>query len=133
MWRGAKIGAVSLGVVGFVGGLTVCVAYHLPFPPIAVTEIGALLGGCMGALAGYAWCYPGGRSALRGTLTGASLGLFPAGLVHGAVSIPIWLACVFLATLLGYQSSCTPTRADFKSEWKVGKPGKLERHKSGPF
>jgi len=118
MWRGAKIGAVSFGLVGFVSGITVCVAYHLPFPPIAVTEIAALLGGCLGAMAGYACCYPSGRATLQGTLSGALLGLPLAGLFQGAVSLPVWLACVLLASLLGYQSACTPTTAP-ELPWKT--------------
>lgn len=118
MWRGAKMGAVSLGLVGFVGGITVCVAYHLPFPPIAVTELGALLGGCLGALAGAAWCYPAGRSALKGSFGGSIVGLAPAGLFHGSVSITIWLACVLLACLIGYQSGCVPQTPP-ESNWKI--------------
>ncbi len=118
MWRGAKIGAVSLGLIGFVGGITVCVAYHLPFPPIAVTEMGVLLGGCLGAMAGYAWCYPAGRSALKGAFGGASVGLVPAGLFYGSISITIWLACVLLAALIGYQAICLPEKPQ-ESDWKV--------------
>lgn len=118
MWRGAKIGAVSLGLVGFVGGITVCVSYHLPFPPIAVTEIGALLGGCLGALAGYGWCYPAGRSALKGAFAGALFGLVPAGLLHGSVSVSIWLACVALTAVVGHQAGCLPQNPP-ESSWKV--------------
>lgn len=119
MWRGAKIGAVSLGLVGFISGITVCVAYHLPFPPIAVTEIGVLVGGCLGALTGYAWSYPSGKSALRGTLAGAIIGLAPAGLLQGNVSLSVWLACVVLASLMGYQAGCLPQSRAGDSNWKV--------------
>jgi hypothetical protein len=118
MWRGAKIGALSLGLLGFVGGISVCVAYHLPFPPIAITEICVLLGGSLGALAGYSWCFPGGRSSLKGCAAGAVAGLPMAGLLHGQVSIPIWLACVFLASLMGYQAACVPTEKA-ESGWKL--------------
>ena len=120
MWRGAKIGAVSLGLVGFVSGITVCVAYHLPIPPIAVTEIAALLGGCLGATAGYACCYTSGRATLKGSLTGALLGLPMAGLLQGQLSVPIWLACITLASLIGYQAACTP-QPTTKSPWKPAK------------
>lgn len=118
MWRGAKIGATSFGLVGFVGGISVCVAYHLPFPPIAVTEIGLLLGGCLGAVAGYVWCYPAGRGTLRGSFLGSGLGLLPAGLQHGNLSITIWLACLMLGAVLGYQASCTPSQIR-TSDWKL--------------
>jgi len=118
MWRGARLGAVSLGLVGFVGGITVCVAYHLPFPPIAVTEIGILVGGCLGAMAGYAWCFPSGRHTLSGTFAGALFGLIPAGLLHGTVSISVWLACVVLASVVGYQAGCLPQSRGL-SDWKL--------------
>lgn len=118
MWRGAKLGAASFGLVGFVSGITVCVAYHLPFPPIAVTEIAALLGGCLGAMGGYAWCYPSGRATLQGALTGALLGLPVAGLLQGQLSVPIWLACVSLTTLIGYQAGCAP-RPTTRPAWEI--------------
>lgn len=118
MWRGAKIGAVSLGLMGFISGITVCIAYHLPFPPIAVTEIGVLLGGCLGAMAGYFWCYPTGRATLRGAFSGSIVGLAPAGLFHGSVSLSAWLACVALASLMGYQAGCLPQERD-ESDWKL--------------
>lgn len=118
MWRGAKIGALSLGLVGFAGGISVCVAYHLPFPPIAVTEICVLLGGCMGAMAGYTWCFPSGRSILKGCATGALAGLPLAGLLHGQVSIPVWLACVILAGVMGYQAGCIPAERS-ESDWRL--------------
>ncbi|MBX3166195.1 MAG: hypothetical protein KF760_02240 [Candidatus Eremiobacteraeota bacterium] len=118
MWRGAKMGAVSLGLVGFVGGITVCVAYHLPFPPIAVSELGILLGGCLGAMAGYAWCYPTGRNILRGAFWGALFGLAPAGLPQGNVSVPVWLACVMLAAVIGYQAGCSPQNPQ-ESGWRL--------------
>lgn len=121
MWRGARIGAVSLGLVGFIAGLSVCIAYHLPFPPVAVTELGALVGGCLGAVAGYGWCFSGGRAALQGCAAGALAGLPVAGLLHGEVSIPAWLACVCVATLLGYQSACNPaSKPDL--DWKISSP-----------
>ena len=120
MWRGARIGAASLGLAGFVGGISVCVAYHLPFPPIAVTEIGVLTGGCLGAVAGYGWCFPAGQGTLQGTALGALVGLPVAGLLHGQVSIPAWLACVLVASLLGYQSACLP-RPTRPSDWKLRK------------
>ncbi|MBS2034167.1 hypothetical protein JST97_04220 [bacterium] len=118
IWRGAKIGAASLGLVGFVAGISVCVAYHLPFPPIAVTEIGVILGGSLGAMAGYAWCFPGGRGTLKGCAVGSLAGLPVAGLLHGQVSIPAWLACALIASLLGYQSACMPGQAD-QPDWKL--------------
>lgn len=118
MWRGAKIGAVSLGAVSFLSGITVCVAYHLPVPPLFITELGILLGGCFGGLGGYAACFPSGRAALRGMLFGALLGLPVAGLLQGSVRLLVWLACVVMATLIGYQAGCSPVGGR-ESGWKL--------------
>lgn len=118
MWRGAKIGAVSLGTVGFLSGITVCIAYHLPVPPLFITEFGILLGGLLGALAGYTSCFPAGRAALRGLFCGALLGLPVAGLWQGSVGLLAWFACLVMATLIGYQAGCTPTGRR-ESSWKL--------------
>lgn len=103
MLRGAKVGALTFGFVGFVGGLTLCIGLRLPFPPIAITELALLVGGCLGALAGYASCFRAGRRALWGMLAGAILGLPAAGFLYGHLSLPTWAAWVGMMTLLGYQ------------------------------
>ena len=106
MWRGAKIGAASLGLLGFVSGITVCIAFKLPFPPLAVTEIGALLGGCLGAMAGYASCFPAGKTALQGLAVGAVLGIPVAVCVPGTGCILAWAGCLVMCGLVGYQAGC---------------------------
>jgi hypothetical protein len=109
-----------LGGSGFVAGITVCIAYNLPFPPLAVTEIGALLGGCLGALAGYASCFASGRTALRGMAWGAGVGV-PVGLLtQGFLGVLAWLGCVVVATLLGYQAGCTGLGGS-ESAWRLHK------------
>lgn len=119
MLKGAKLGAFSLGVVAFCTGITVCVAYHLPFPPIAVTEVGVILGALSGALAGWAWRLPTGRGAVRGLGVGALLGLPAAGLWHGDVALPVWLATVGLSTLIGYQAGSAAEEGP--ADWKLHK------------
>ncbi len=119
MWRGAKLGALSLGSLGFVGGISLCVVLKLPFPPIATTEIGVILGGSLGALAGYISCFPAGRKALWGALTGAFLGLPAAGLLYGQVALPIWLGWVAMLSLLGYQLGSLKLGADSTATWQV--------------
>ncbi len=117
MWRGARIGAFSLGITGFVGGMSVCIAYQLPFPPLFVTELGVLMGGCLGALAGYSSCFPAGRTALYGLFWGALLGVPAAACTQGPVRILAWLACVFMLGLVGYQAGCGPTNTS-DSGWR---------------
>lgn len=51
MWRCASLGACLLGGVGFLGGITLCLHFRLPIPPLFITELGILLGGCFGAMA----------------------------------------------------------------------------------
>jgi hypothetical protein len=52
-WRWAVYGAFLLGAVGFFGGIAICFHYQLPIPPLFTTELGAFLGGCLGALAAW--------------------------------------------------------------------------------
>lgn len=123
MWRCAKIGAVSLGGLGLVGGISVCIAFHLPFPPIFVTEIGLLLGGLLGAMAGYARCFHCGRMALRGLAWGLLL----------ALVLVVWapwpaLAAPLLGTLLGYQWGRAPQTQD-RSPWSLRTPGPAPRRR----
>jgi hypothetical protein len=54
IWRLALIGAGVFGTLGFGLGVALCLIYHLPIPPLFLTEIGGLSGGCLGALIG---CY----------------------------------------------------------------------------
>jgi hypothetical protein len=120
VFQGAKLGALSFGFVSFCTGIAVCVAYRLPVPPIAVTEIGVLLGGGLGAVAGYCWRFPAGRTAVIGILIGAVLGLPVAGLMHGAVRVLGWLGTVVMAGLVGYQAGMTGDAAQ-TSPWRLHK------------
>lgn len=43
-------GALLLGGVGFVTGVGLCLHYKLPIPPLFITELGLMLGGCLGYL-----------------------------------------------------------------------------------
>lgn len=43
-------GGISLGMFGFATGAFICLHYHLPIPPLFITELGLLVGGCLGAL-----------------------------------------------------------------------------------
>ncbi len=119
MWRGAKVGAASLGIFSFISGITLCVAFHLPFPPIAVTELGVLLGGLLGAMAGYSWLFPTGRGALLGLLGGSLLGLPLAGLLAGQVKVLVWLASALMGLVLGYQAGCVKPVVATESSWKL--------------
>lgn len=121
MWRGAKLGAVSLGILGFVGGISLCIVLKLPFPPIATTEIGVLLGGCLGAIGGYISCFPAGRKALWGALWGAFLGLPAAGLLYGQVSLLTWLGWVVMLSLLGYQLGSLGHQSAPANSWQIWK------------
>jgi hypothetical protein len=119
MWKGAKLGAILFGSLGFVTGITICVAYHLPFPPIAVTEMGALIGGLGGALAGYCWRYPAGRSTWIGLMLGGLLGVPVAAWVPGwGLRLLTWLACVLMSAVVGYQAGAAGPDAG-RGAWKL--------------
>lgn len=48
--RFAIWGAIALGLAGFLSGMSICLYYKLPIPPIFITELGVIIGGCLGAL-----------------------------------------------------------------------------------
>ena len=48
--RFAIWGAIALGLTGFLSGLTICLYYKLPIPPLFISELGVIVGGCLGAL-----------------------------------------------------------------------------------
>lgn len=48
--RFAIWGALVLGFAGFVTGTVICLYFRLPIPPLFITELGLLVGGCLGAL-----------------------------------------------------------------------------------
>ena len=48
--RLALWGALLVGLSGFLTGSFVCLYYQLPIPPLFITELGVIVGGCLGAL-----------------------------------------------------------------------------------
>lgn len=48
--RFALWGGLLLGLSGFMAGSFVCLYYQLPIPPLFITELGLIVGGCLGAL-----------------------------------------------------------------------------------
>lgn len=110
MWAGAKRGALFFGLLGFLTGVSICIAYHLPIPPIAVTELGVLFGGCFGAFLGYARLFRLWRCTLWGALAGA---------VAGAVSLnwAVCLGCLVVGSFLGYQRGSLPEVK--KESWRL--------------
>ena len=48
--RAALWGAGILGSIGFISGSVICLGYSIPIPPVFITELGILVGGCLGAL-----------------------------------------------------------------------------------
>lgn len=117
--QGAKIGAFSCGFLAFCTGVGLCIAYRLPVPPIAVTELGILFGGMLGALSGYCWRSPAGRSMVIGLICGAVWGIPVACLAqHGLTRFCAWLASVVMSGVLGYQAGLAPKR-DGASPWRL--------------
>lgn len=115
IYRGARWGALLLGLLSFLCGLTVCIYFRLPVPPVFVTEIGVMLGAGLGALVGYVSCFPGGRACLRGLALGCLAGL-PLALALGSPGLLV--GCVTLGLLLGYQSGhCAAATAS--PGWKL--------------
>jgi hypothetical protein len=49
LWRWALIGAAICGALGFFGGIALCLTYKLPIPPLFTSELGMVIGGCLGA------------------------------------------------------------------------------------
>ena len=39
-----------MGIAGFATGAFICLYFKLPIPPLFITEMGLLVGGCLGAL-----------------------------------------------------------------------------------
>lgn len=39
-----------MGISGFLAGSFLCLYYSLPIPPLFITELGLIVGGCLGAL-----------------------------------------------------------------------------------
>lgn len=48
--RFAICGAIAFGLSGFATGSFICLYYSLPIPPLFITEMGLIVGGCLGAL-----------------------------------------------------------------------------------
>lgn len=115
--QGAKIGAISLGVVGLVSGMTICIVLKLPVPPIFTTEMGILLGGSLGALIGYTCSFRRGLQSLQGLAVGLLAGLA----LWWVDWAPLLVSLALLGALglfLGYQMPEDPESA---SDWKLVK------------
>lgn len=56
IWRFSLIGAGIFGALGFVAGVALCLHYQLPIPPLFLTELSGLVGGCLGALLALHLC-----------------------------------------------------------------------------
>lgn len=41
------------GLAGFSSGVALCLYFKLPIPPLFLTEMGVLVGGCLGGLMSY--------------------------------------------------------------------------------
>ena len=109
--RFAIWGALSLGMTGFVTGTVICLYFRLPIPPLFITELGLLIGGCLGAL-----------TVLTGTerrvLPSLAAGL---GVVFVSVGFGVewWqgLVAVAGATLFAWTLADAPTVED--ETWKM--------------
>ncbi|MCA9791358.1 MAG: hypothetical protein KC910_06170 [Candidatus Eremiobacteraeota bacterium] len=113
--QGAKIGAISLGVVGLATGMTICIAFKLPVPPIFTTEMGVLLGGSLGALVGYTCSFRRGRQSIQGFLVGLLAGLALWWVDWAPLAVNL-LTFGGLGLFLGYQM---PEEAESTGDWKL--------------
>jgi len=104
MWRGLKIGAISMGLLGFIAGISICIAFKLPIPPVAVTEVTALLGACLGVLIGWSWPDPTRRLTLGGLAAGFLAGLLWCLMRHHFEPLA-WGAWLLLGGFLGHQAA----------------------------
>ena len=116
--RGAKIGALSTGFVAFCAGVGLCIAYRLPVPPIAVTELGVLVGGVLGAAAGFLWRQKAGRGLVLGLLLGLLIAWPAAYLAPAGMRLLAWFAALAMAGVLGYQAASAP-EAGKRSPWRL--------------
>lgn len=116
MWRGMKVGAISLGLLGFALGVAICIAFKLPIPPVAITEVAALLGAGLGVLIGWSWPDPTRRLTLGGLAAGFTTGLAWC-LVRGRFEPVAWLAYVLLGAFLGHQAAARERQA--AGDWRL--------------
>lgn len=111
-WKGARIGAITLGLTGFFSGVVVCVSMKQPVPPLFVTELGVFIGGGLGALVGWLCINEASRYTFFGALGGLLCGA-AAGLLTGPDS-DLWtlLGFAVLGSFLGLQAAPRSKRED---------------------
>lgn len=122
IWKGAKLGALLGGVLGFAAGMCICIALKLPIPPLFVTELALILGAALGAGLAWASASPVGRRTLLGAWTGALAGVpivLLENLVRGAWDPLPWLACLLLGTFLGHQRALSPHATCSADPWRL--------------
>lgn len=104
MWRGLKIGAISVGFLGFFAGISICILFKLPVPPLFVTEMGIVAGAGLGVLVGWSWPDPTRRLTLGGLATGFLTGLLWCLLRHHFEPWA-WVGYTLLGGFLGHQAA----------------------------
>jgi hypothetical protein len=117
IYRGICRGGFAFGLLGFLSGVAVCVAYRLPVPPLAVTECGALLGALLGALWGTLASNQIGRKVLHGLYLGFGAAVVLALLAPWSLKLPASFAAICLGAYLGYQNGVLPKKAN--PAWKM--------------
>lgn len=95
--RGAIIGAASLGLAGFLTGISLCIFLELPIPPLFITEICIIVGGALGALVGLTSIERQGRNAWLGLLLGSLLGV-----LLFTLKLHLALLCALAGAALGW-------------------------------
>ena len=106
---GAKWGAITGGLLGFLIGIAVCIRFKVPIPPLAGSEVGILLGVSIGMLIALICRTRAGRMTLASFGVGSVLGVPVALSVHGHFPVLTWMSMTCLMTFLGYQSSQLPS------------------------
>lgn len=120
LWRAAGYGALVVGAFGFFLGIGLCIWYRLPIPPLAITEVFALLGAGMGAAWATLVRTPVGRQVLNGSAVGLAAAV-PLGLIApGWAKLGAILGSLSLGIYLGYQKSVTPE--DPQPQWRILRP-----------
>lgn len=113
MVKGAKIGALSLSVTGFAGGVGLCLALDHPVPPIFTTEIGLIAGASLGALVGWLCAEPTARMVVVGTLFGGFFGVLAGVVTWGLPPLSTIAGSACVGAFLGLQAaSRVPLSAD---------------------
>ena len=116
MWKGMKIGAILMGLLGFASGVAICIAYKLPIPPVFVTEVSLMVGAGLGVLVGWSWPDPIRRLTLLGLAAGFMAGLLWC-LLRTHFAPLVWIGYVLLGGFLGHQFAAGPRRS--REPWRL--------------